>query len=80
MENQTNNPPTYWLTRFVLLRALGAAYAIAFLVAINQIIPLIGTHGLLPVKPGETFARRTKQRSEGYKIGYHKVSVPYGRF
>jgi hypothetical protein len=44
-----NNPPTYWLTRFVLLRALGAVYAVAFLVAINQIIPLIGSHGLLPV-------------------------------
>ena len=27
---------TYWLTRFVILRLLGAVYAIAFLVAINQ--------------------------------------------
>jgi len=42
-------PPTYWLTRFVILRLLGALYAIAFLVAINQIVPLIGAHGLLPV-------------------------------
>nr|AGU11768.1 Lipase maturation factor [uncultured organism] len=41
--------PTYWLTRFVLLRLLGALYAIAFLVAINQIVPLIGADGLLPV-------------------------------
>jgi hypothetical protein len=41
--------PTYWLTRFVLLRLLGALYAVAFLVAINQIIPLIGENGLLPV-------------------------------
>ena len=41
--------PTYWLTRFVLLRLLGAIYAIAFLVAINQIVPLIGSDGLLPV-------------------------------
>ncbi|TGE09680.1 lipase maturation factor family protein [Hymenobacter fodinae] len=41
--------PTYWLTRFVLLRLLGALYAVAFLVAINQIVPLIGSHGLLPV-------------------------------
>ncbi len=40
---------TYWLTRFVLLRLLGALYAVAFLVAINQIIPLIGARGLLPV-------------------------------
>ncbi|WP_220463977.1 lipase maturation factor family protein [Adhaeribacter radiodurans] len=44
------SPPTYWLTRFVILRLLGVIYAIAFLVAINQIIPLIGSHGLLPVE------------------------------
>lgn len=41
--------PSYWLTRFVILRLLGAIYAVAFLVAINQIVPLIGAHGLLPV-------------------------------
>src|SRR6476661_879003 len=41
--------PTYWLTRFVILRLLGVIYAVAFLVAINQIIPLIGSNGLLPV-------------------------------
>lgn len=43
-------PPTYWLTRFVILRFLGVIYAIAFLVAINQIVPLIGSGGLLPVE------------------------------
>lgn len=44
-----DTPPTYWLTRFVILRLLGIIYAVAFLVAINQIIPLIGANGLLPV-------------------------------
>jgi hypothetical protein len=51
-----NRPPvsdaetsSYWLTRFVVLRLLGAVYAVAFLVAIEQILPLIGSHGLLPV-------------------------------
>lgn len=43
------DPPTYWLTRFVILRLLGVIYAIAFLVAINQIVPLIGSDGLTPV-------------------------------
>src|ERR1700712_4408764 len=43
------DPPTYWLTRFVILRLLGVIYAVAFLVAINQVIPLIGANGLLPV-------------------------------
>ena len=41
--------PTYWLTRFMMLRLLGAIYSVAFLVAINQIVPLIGSDGLLPV-------------------------------
>lgn len=40
---------SYWLTRFVLLRLLGVVYAVAFLAAIQQIIPLIGEDGLLPV-------------------------------
>lgn len=39
---------SYWLTRFMILRLLGVIYAIGFLVAINQILPLIGSHGLLP--------------------------------
>jgi hypothetical protein len=40
--------PTYWLTRFLILRLLGVVYAVAFLAVINQIIPLIGVNGLLP--------------------------------
>jgi len=44
------NRPTYWLTRFMILRLLGIVYAIAFLVAINQVIPLIGSNGLTPLE------------------------------
>jgi hypothetical protein len=40
--------PTYWLTRFVLLRFLGFVYFIAFLVAANQLVPLVGHHGITP--------------------------------
>jgi Lipase maturation factor len=40
---------TYWVTRFVILRLLGIVYATAFLVAANQILPLIGSDGLLPL-------------------------------
>jgi Protein of unknown function (DUF1222). len=36
----------YRLTRFLILRLLGFVYAIAFLIAINQLVPLIGEHGL----------------------------------
>lgn len=44
-----DKPPTYWLTRFMILRLLGVVYAVAFLVAINQLVPLIGANGLLPI-------------------------------
>jgi len=39
---------TWYLTRFFLLRFLGLVYAVAFLVAARQIVPLIGEHGLTP--------------------------------
>lgn len=38
----------YVLTRFVLLRLLALVYFVAFLVAFQQIRPLLGTNGLLP--------------------------------
>src|SRR3954451_3336046 len=38
----------YWLTRFIILRLLGFVYAIAFLVAAQQLVPLVGEHGLTP--------------------------------
>ena len=41
-------PPTYVLTRFVLLRLLGLVYAVAFLVLIQQQEPLLGHDGILP--------------------------------
>jgi len=46
---EANTHPTYWLTRFVILRLLGVVYAVAFLVAINQVVPLMGVNGLLPL-------------------------------
>src|SRR5438045_6955032 len=41
---------SYWLTRFVILRLLGFVYAVAFLVAAQQLVPLVGEHGLTPAK------------------------------
>src|SRR5262245_3463968 len=43
------SPDSYWLTRFVILRLLGGVYAVAFFIAARQILPLIGSHGLLPL-------------------------------
>jgi len=42
--------PQFWFTRFCLQRALGFVYLIAFLIGANQYIPLLGAHGLLPVR------------------------------
>jgi hypothetical protein len=39
---------TYWLTRLVILRWLGFVYLVAFCVAANQLVPLVGAHGLTP--------------------------------
>jgi hypothetical protein len=58
MKHETNSQqvageeykPSYWLTRFMILRLLGLVYAVAFLVAINQIVPLIGANGLIPLQ------------------------------
>src|SRR3989338_9319979 len=41
--------PSYWLTRFVILRLLGLVYFFAFLSLATQVLPLMGSHGLLPV-------------------------------
>src|SRR4030095_6703257 len=40
----------FWLTRFCFQHALGGIYLIAFLIAANQFIPLLGERGLRPVR------------------------------
>src|SRR6476646_8414259 len=40
----------FWLTRFCFQHALGGIYLIAFLIAANQFIPLLGTRGLQPMR------------------------------
>ena len=44
-------PCTWYLTRWLLLRFLGFVYAVAFLIAALQIVPLIGRNGLTPAQP-----------------------------
>jgi hypothetical protein len=43
--------PTYWLTRAIFLRALGAIYFVAFFSLARQVLPLVGHDGLLPAEP-----------------------------
>src|SRR5437016_10287035 len=54
---RTGSAPSYWMTRFVILRLVGLVYFVAFLVAAQQIIPLIGQNGLLPAA---TFLHRVE--------------------
>ncbi len=49
MADELDKAPTYWLTRFMILRLPGVIYAVAFLVLINEIVPQTGADGLLPV-------------------------------
>lgn len=68
-EEPPSSPPVpapkteYWLTRFVLLRFLGFIYFIAFLCAEQQLIPLIGHHGLLPA---DDFLHRLGSNGRGF--------------
>jgi Lipase maturation factor len=40
--------PSYWYSRFVFERGLALIYLIAFIAVVNQFLPLLGEHGLLP--------------------------------
>jgi hypothetical protein len=63
-------PQTYWLTRFAILRLLGLVYSVAFLVAANQILPLIGSDGLLPVG---AFLDRARQVLGSSRAGFERL-------
>jgi Lipase maturation factor len=39
----------YWLSRFLFERGLALIYLIAFIVAVNQFVPLLGERGLQPI-------------------------------
>lgn len=66
----STSPPTYWLTRFVLLRLLGFVYLIAFLVAAHQAIPLIGQDGLLPA---DVFLKRVAHHFGSTTEGFWRL-------
>jgi hypothetical protein len=55
----TTAKPSYWITRFLILRLLGLVYLVAFLVFVNQALPLIGHDGLLPA---DAFVHRATEK------------------
>ncbi|UOQ70822.1 lipase maturation factor family protein [Hymenobacter cellulosilyticus] len=70
LTSEPNAPVSYWLTRFVILRLLGLLYAVAFLVAINQIRPLLGEDGLLPV---DSYLQQVSQVLGGTGSGFRRL-------
>ena len=61
---------SYWLTRFVILRLLGFVYAVAFLAAAIKILPLIGSHGLLPL---DSFLARAQDALGSKAAGFARL-------
>lgn len=61
---------SHWLTRFVILRLLGFVYAMAFLAAARQILPLIGSHGLLPL---DLFVDRVQSALESKSAAFARL-------
>ena len=54
--------PTWWLSRFLFLRLLGLIYGIAFLSLANDVLPLLGSEGLLPA---DSYASWVQERLGG---------------
>src|SRR5690606_32508519 len=52
--------PDLWVARWLVQRGLAAIYLVAFLVAANQWVPMLGERGLLPVP---RFLARTSWRT-----------------
>lgn len=60
----------YRLTRFVILRMVGLVYFVAFLVAAQQALPLIGHDGLLPA---DLFMERVAQHFGGRSAAFWQL-------
>src|SRR5437899_10642049 len=70
VQSPARTPDSYWLTRFVILRLLGCIYAVAFLAAARQVLPLIGSHGLLPV---DSFLARVQNALGSLSAGFIRL-------
>jgi hypothetical protein len=61
--------PSYWLTRFAILRLLGLVYFVAFLSLVHQVVPLIGSDGLLPA---EAYLRGIEAQAGSRAAGFEE--------
>ena len=60
----------YHLARFLILRLIGLVYLAGFAILINQGLPLLGSHGLLPI--GE-FTTRVAERLGSTSSGFQRL-------
>jgi hypothetical protein len=60
----------YHLARFLILRLLGIVYLTGFAIWINQGLPLLGSHGLLPIAE---FTARVAERLGGTAAGFARL-------
>ena len=67
-------PPSYWLTRFLLLRLLGVVYVAAFSSLAEQVVGLIGADGLLPAAH---FLQRFGEYAGGAWPGFLRVPTVF---
>ncbi|HEX4354237.1 MAG TPA: lipase maturation factor family protein, partial [Polyangiales bacterium] len=65
LRGSSSGAPTYQLTRFVSLRAIGFIYVVAFSILCNQMLPLFGSHGL---EPAPAFIAGLHQYSSFWKV------------
>ena len=64
--------PTYLLTRWIFLRALGAIYLVSFVSLWTQISGLIGHNGILPT---DQFMSAVKQQCDARGIGLERFHL-----
>ena len=69
-DTPTAGTARYHLARFLILRLLGLVYLTGFAILINQGLPLLGSHGLLPV--GE-FTARVAERLGSTSAGFLRL-------
>jgi hypothetical protein len=69
-ETGTRSTPSYWLTRFLILRLVGFVYFFAFLSLATQVRPLIGHDGLLPA---DRFLARVAESLGSRWLGFWRL-------
>jgi Lipase maturation factor len=65
-----DSEPTYWLTRFAILRLLGLVYLVAFATFVEQGVPLVGSKGLTPAS---SYLERVDQALGSRLAGFERL-------